>query len=394
MPIFGQSAIGTLAAPASSVGLVSARFEYTAGTLAMTSGTTYTVPYAVTDWNDIPGLTLNGDGSLTFGASAQGKYLISAFGQLTAASIPLNLILVPTNKDGLDTVSEQDSAASTGNASLPQAATVEGMHQFFTGDTLKVAAIAFAGATLAKASVQVVRVGKPGTPTATSCTLSVGSAISNSVTWHEPTNAFGNITTGNSPSLTIGWLHDDNGNSPGARAMQNLSGPFNTFFRTVDHYTPDIGGDVSRATYSLGWTNAKGYLSTSSTYTPGYANDGAGIGLLVNIRSSSTAGPVQLAWAGGTTGATFSTTPTTGNLILMFCHAEPFQYGSISPGGSGWALLGTANIYGYSLSSTAGYAIIGIYARCMNTGDGSTYFFNKSGGYSTGCSVVLAEWAP
>ncbi len=362
-----------------------ALMEYAQATQSVVSSTSTNITYAQ-HWNDLTGVTLSADGTtLNFGTGSDGVYHVAAWAGFTAASVPSSVALVPTNADPGDTVAELDTRASSGNTNLLQTGDAVGTHAFYAGDKLQVAVTQYSGSpqTVGGASLNLVKLGPPPPSGSRSCSLAIGTPYTATNIWHEATTASGSIQTGTA-GITFAWLCDTNGNTPGATNMTT----FGSYWTQVANMPQS-----SKTTWNLAYTNLTGYLSASATYTPGYANDGAGAALMVNLRSKATS-IVQWIQAAAQTQWTFSNPVTPGNIILMFCLAEPFPYGYIVPIGTGWTLLASENNYMWGLGSTAGDAIYNIYARCVNTGDGQTYGFNKSSGYSTGCGIILVEITP
>ncbi len=157
MPLTGTSHALKVPDDAGSVGgsAVSARFLYS-GSLSLSNATPTTIPFATTDWNGA-GVTLNADGSVTASSTATGKYAITAWAQTAGVTIPLKVSLVVTSGDSLDTVSESDGRAGTGNANLVQTGQPMGLHRL---GTVAVQVTQYSGSTqtLSAASVSLVRI--------------------------------------------------------------------------------------------------------------------------------------------------------------------------------------------------------------------------------------------
>ncbi len=216
MPITGSSWAGTISTPAASAGLSSARFELT-GSTSVTANVPFTVPFSVTDWNDIASVS-NSSGKVSF--SAAGKYLITAYVGWSAANVPGSLSIVTGKSDSQDTVFEVDNEAAT-STNPTQTMSVSGVHQFAAGDWLRIVVQESNGTqTLTSGSLNLVRIGT------SVLTLGAGFVQTDS-TWTTLETAWRNGTINPTPPSTwsTAGFNDSSWEAPGWLVPASLIPP-------------------------------------------------------------------------------------------------------------------------------------------------------------------------
>lgn len=201
--------------------------------------------------------------------------------------------------------------------------------------------------------------------------------------------------TGTSPSDTITPSEDStvlafllgmNSNTPSATDMTAITGYTDIF---------DIA-DAHRSTYRIASKAVSGGVGSTAaaTFTGGFGGKDVWIATQVALPGSWTLVQQKDASAVGTAQeAVFDSTPATGNLIVMFCHAEVTNVGVITPGGStgpsdGWTLIGADTHTKYPGEPDSEWVATAVYARCVDAGDGSVYGFTGEGNSN---SVWLGE---
>lgn len=134
-----------------------------------------------------------------------------------------------------------------------------------------------------------------------------------------------------------------------------------------------------------------GAVSVDASYTPGYqAATLSKWGVVAAAIRTSTLTPVQVKGHHSTLGgsAVFDDPPTPGNLITMSVGVRDAEdlSGNLTPPMGTWTVLGEAL---QEKPGFFGHDLLGLYARCVQEGDGSSYGI---AGLSKDVSICIAEW--
>jgi hypothetical protein len=206
-----------------------------------------------------------------------------------------------------------------------------------------------------------------------SCSVALAAAESEENTGTESSPTATVTSTITDDGYVVALLLGCNGNTPNAENMGNPSG-----YTVIDNVA-----DYSRSTWSLSYKAVSpGSATASASFTPGFSADGSWI-----------AGQAWLPWAGvsivqekfdASAGATFDSPVTPGNTILMLAVNGSPGF-ALAATGSGWTTL-------YDVASSAGSGSIhaGLWARCVESGDGASYAWSGTAGglQSNGTYIV------
>lgn len=203
-----------------------------------------------------------------------------------------------------------------------------------------------------------------GTTVVVACSTSL-SGSEDHVTVGNGTTASDTITP-SADGTILAFLIGLNSNTPAATNMAAISGYTAIYNINAAH----------KATYRIASkTASSGVGSTATaTFTGGFA--GVDVSIATQVAFPATLTLVQskgTAGAGTSQGLTFDSTPTVGNMVVMFCHAEGTNLLAITPDkpDASWSEVGASTAALYPGQPDSEWYRTAVYSRCVEVGDGS-----------------------
>lgn len=222
-----------------------------------------------------------------------------------------------------------------------------------------------------------------------SCATSLGTLVSAAQTDQTPPPAISMSITPGVQSFIVGAVIAANHNSPADHDMTITGGGTQLY---------SYGGTASPA-YAVGYTDDASPATMTGSFTEGFNadNDSTWATVMVAVETTATA-PVQDkhddSLSTGSHLVTLDTPPTDGNMLIMVIglrDSVDYPAGDLSPNDGLWIdvthATAQSNLAG---GGTHDSDSVGIYARCVQTGDTSTYGCT---GISKAARVSLIEVA-
>lgn len=222
-----------------------------------------------------------------------------------------------------------------------------------------------------------------------SCSLSIGSAVTASIT--DQAYSTGSYSIGVGPaaaSAVVAVMTAGVFNTPGDTGMA-LSGVTTLFSHDF----------VANDTTAMGYAASASPVTVTGSYTGGYhaSTEGRESAAIAALPTAATS-PVQSATAVSNAGlggvATLASAPTPGNILVMMLGIRALNGSQDYPPASdlypatGWTKLAS----GWAAAEPAGARCCSaVYARCVQPGDGRDWG-QASGGWAA--AICVSEWAP
>lgn len=169
-------------------------------------------------------------------------------------------------------------------------------------------------------------------------------------------------------------------NTPNANTMSSISGGYTELLNEPD---------ISRSTYRVAHKAASSGVAstaTSSTYTRSFADADQWWSIQLAIQTAGGA-PVQTKYANSGHVLDLDSTPTPGNILILFRTCDSAGAGVPDPVASGWTTI----FHDHDDAPSNLDVEIGLFARCVEEGDGTHWDFNSAGS-APSQSNYLMEW--